>query len=443
MSWTQQSIDDAFPGAHHLITSDLDGDGRLDVVAASQSDHLVSWWRNGGGDPIAWTHHPISTTFTAASSVDAADLDGDGDQDILSASCANPGGIAWWRNDGGDPFAWTEFVIEAPAYLAHWVHANDMDGDGDTDVVGAIYGYNRIYWWRNEGGDPVEWTAQLIAGGFLGALVGHSADIDGDGDIDVLGTAANADDLAWFENGDGLGTSWTPHVLNADFPGAWAATTADLDGDGDLDLVATAEESSEVAWFQATEFTSAGTLTSSILDTGDNALDDVVVDWDAVIPEEGALGIQVRSGIQPADMGEWSEAIMAPGSLGAPLHRFVQYRVNLTTANGDVSPVLSEFRVLWTPTTSAIENGSLPAGPRLRVRNPSFGASTLQLDLDRGGQARVTLHDVSGRLVKVLHAGLLPGGRSRLATPNLNAGVYLCRIRLEGEEAQARLVVMD
>ena len=65
----------------------------------------------------------------------------------------------------------------------------------------------------------------------------RAADIDGDGDMDVLGAARTADDIAWWENADGAGTSWNFHIVDATFNGAVSVGAADIDGDGTADYV--------------------------------------------------------------------------------------------------------------------------------------------------------------------------------------------------------------
>ena len=78
--------------------------------------------------------HSISTGADRANSVYAADVDGDGDMDVLSASGVDDK-IAWYENDGSESF--TEHAISTSADNAWSVHAVDVDGDGDMDVLSA------------------------------------------------------------------------------------------------------------------------------------------------------------------------------------------------------------------------------------------------------------------------------------------------------------------
>jgi hypothetical protein len=75
-----------------------------------------------------------------------------------------------------------------------------MDNDGDADVLGAAHSDDDITWWENATGDGTSWTEHTIDGSFNGAHSVHAADVDGDGDQDVLGAATYGDDITWWEN---------------------------------------------------------------------------------------------------------------------------------------------------------------------------------------------------------------------------------------------------
>ena len=85
------------------------------------------------GQPT-FTDHTISTSADGAYDVHAVDVDGDGDMDVLSASTQDDK-IAWYENDGSESF--TEHVISTSADLAFDVHAADVDAEGELDVLSA------------------------------------------------------------------------------------------------------------------------------------------------------------------------------------------------------------------------------------------------------------------------------------------------------------------
>jgi len=190
------------------------------------------------------------------SAVVAADIDGDGALDIVGGhtttdSSPNPSGIAWWANTAGDGSVWTATDIDTGSFATPFVA--DVDGDGDMDVLGADpSGNGTISWWENTAGNGSAWTTHLVAGSFGGATSVFAGDIDGDGDTDILGSAGTADDIAWWENTAGDGSAWTKHNVETSFDGASAVYGSDLDGDGDLDILASARNDDEIAWWQNT-----------------------------------------------------------------------------------------------------------------------------------------------------------------------------------------------
>ncbi|MGQ0502421.1 MAG: FG-GAP-like repeat-containing protein, partial [Panacagrimonas sp.] len=98
--FTTANIATTADGANSTFSADLDGDGDLDVLSASRYDDKIAWYENDGGATPAFTLRIISTTADGARSVHAADLDGDGDLDVLSASGYDDK-IAWYENGGG------------------------------------------------------------------------------------------------------------------------------------------------------------------------------------------------------------------------------------------------------------------------------------------------------------------------------------------------------
>jgi hypothetical protein len=125
-------VDNGANGAQSVYAADVDGDGDLDVLSASYWDDKIAWYENDGRQNF--TNHSITSAADGATSVYAADVDGDGDMDVLSASYSNDK-IAWYENDGQQSF--TAHTITTSANGAESVYAADVDGDGDIDVLSA------------------------------------------------------------------------------------------------------------------------------------------------------------------------------------------------------------------------------------------------------------------------------------------------------------------
>ena len=239
----QRVITTAANGAHSVRAADLDGDGDLDVLSGSRHDDKVAWYANDGIGRFS-AQQVITRNADGAHSVHAADLDGDGDVDALSASY-NDRKIAWYRNDSTGEFS-AQQVITRSANGAGSVHAADLDGDSDLDVLSASWHDNKIAWYRNDGAGGFS-TQQVITRSANGTHSVHAADLDGDGDMDVLSASLDDDKIAWYRN-DGVGGFSAQLVITTDADGASSVHAADLDGDGDMDVLSASLDDDKVAW---------------------------------------------------------------------------------------------------------------------------------------------------------------------------------------------------
>jgi hypothetical protein len=192
---------------------------------------------------INWTEITVAGSFTGAWSVYADDVDSDGDMDILGAAW-DISTISWWENDGNQNF--TEHIIANNFAGASRVYTDDLDSDGDVDVLGAGDGINGINWWENDGSE--NFTEHIIASNYAGAWWVHTADVDGDDDVDVLGAAYTADDLTWWEN-DGS-ENFTEHTIADNYDGSTSVHAIDFDGDGDVDVLGAAYDADDVTWWE-------------------------------------------------------------------------------------------------------------------------------------------------------------------------------------------------
>jgi len=245
------------PNPVHAAMVDLDKDGRQDLLIADAGffmpeDHVkgaVVWLRNKGDG--TFEKRVLAEKLPRVSDVEAADLDGDGDLDLVVAVTGlyARGGVLRLENRTTD---WTQpqFV---PTMLderagALQVPLADLDGDGRVDIV-ALFGqqHEAVVALLNRGEGRFEpqtiFSAPTPAWGATGIQL---VDLDGDGDLDVLATnGATLEDatvrpyhgVSWLENRGSF--PFERHALAA-LPGAHRAQAADLDGDGDLDIAVAA-----------------------------------------------------------------------------------------------------------------------------------------------------------------------------------------------------------
>jgi hypothetical protein len=245
------------PNPARATLVDLDRDGRRDLLIADvgffmPEDHekgAVVWLR--GKPDGTWEKRALAERLPRVADVQAADLDGDGDLDLVVAAFGlhTRGSVLVLENRTTD---WTEprfapRTVDPRAGAIH-VPVADLDGDGRPDFVALLaQQHEAVVAFLNRGGGAFEareiFRAPSPAWGSTGIDL---VDMDADGDLDVLATnGATLDDatvkpwhgVRWLENrGD---PPFERHDLAA-LPGAHRARAADLDGDGDLDVAVAA-----------------------------------------------------------------------------------------------------------------------------------------------------------------------------------------------------------
>jgi len=439
IAWEKQVVSAEFLGGHRLVAADFDANGRLDLAGAAALGDAVVIWLNLGGEPVQWEEQILSNAFTGAVDLHAADIDRDGDPDVVA--CAYFGHrVSWWRNDGGEPIVWQEQTIAEGFTGAHCVRADDIDGDGDLDVVGVAYDARDVAWWRNDSGDPVTWTYHAINLNYLGVASVRVADLDGDGDADVVASAQDPGRLSWWENADGLGTAWAMRDIRPYYHGAWPLDVADLNEDGLLDVVCGSYYDRVIQWWSVTQFRSGGWMESSILDVGETP-DVYRLDWDADLPAGTTLTFRCRASEDPQNLGDWSGAIAQPGFVTGLSGRYMQYRVEFASGDSAVAPILREVCLEGRPASSAPDlHPDQDHALRSLVTSPSLSPHALVLQIPREADLTLELYGPLGRRVSGPWRMRLPAGIHHLPLGALTPGVYFYRVQGAGMSTGGQFV---
>ncbi len=514
-NWIVHIIDGNFDGARDVHATDIDGDGDVDVLGAAFWDYDITWWENVGGTGTNWTEHIIVGNFRFPNSIHATDLDGDGDVDVMGASDWNnkspfsayfldeddflgasdyANNVRWWENVNGSGTSWIQHY--GPGSACH-VNSGDIDGDGDSDFLEASFTGDKIFWEENIDGTGKNWILHMVDDSFDGARSAHSFDIDGDGDVDILGAAYHADEITWWENTDGSGTTWIEHIVDEDFNGARTAHVVDLDGDGDSDILGAGDIENKITWWENTNgsgttwtkhtvdgnfaghnsvfcsdingdgyndilasaynydviswwnvmsYFPIGSLESSILDAGD------VEEWNIFLsnsqePAGTSVSFQFRSSDDSSNMGVWSDTVFAShtplGGILADSTRYLQYKVILETSAPEVSPEL--FDVAFSYTTQVgvgeSESSEVEFWSLSTSENPSHGFFSALVSVPEVGFVELSLFDVSGRVIRRTSREF-PKGTHSVNYTELVEGVYFCTMRAGGYTATERVVVL-
>ncbi len=244
---------------------DLDGDGDGDVVAISEEDFEIAWYENDGTpiDDQGWLKHLIMDSSLSPASVATADLDDDGDQDVI-VTFSDPGLVSWFENDGtpGGQGGWIQRDIDVSTttYVSRSISIADIDGDGDLDLLSALDEDGEIAWFENAGSPSAagNWTKFEVSTTADGANSVLGADLDGDGDLDLVASAtgypSGSSQLVWYENDGtpaGLG-DWVESIISTPLSNSPVESTTaavDFDGDGDLDIVV-GNYGAGIEWFE-------------------------------------------------------------------------------------------------------------------------------------------------------------------------------------------------
>jgi hypothetical protein len=231
---------DERPQMSHVAMVDLDRDGLMDVLACDALRNVLVWVRQS---PKGTFTEQTIAGVAAPAHVEAIDVDRDGDLDLVVAALGflfpnnnRVGSVIVFENDGQQHFK-SHYIADRVARVAD-ARAADLDGDGDLDVSVAGFGYDdgETSWLENTGGWMFE---QHVLQRLSGAINALPIDLNGDKSLDIVALISQEWEEIWGFINNGKG-GFSPRMLwgstNPDFGSSWISI-ADLDRDGDPDIL--------------------------------------------------------------------------------------------------------------------------------------------------------------------------------------------------------------
>ena len=429
-------------------SADMDGDLDPDLVTFGYSTgsfnaDVINFWRNDGTLDLA-PRQMIADSAIAILDLALVDLDVDGDVDVVCASSAT-NTVFWLENDGSGNFGPKQTCFTS-ASAPKRIDATDVTGDGAPDLLAIFATSDELHSYTNNG------TGQFGAPHIISSTLNwphevKCADMDGDGDADAVVADGNAglnNQVLWLAN-DGTGTFTGPLSISALGEAATLLTLADVDNDGDTDLVYDRRVNSTSTDVRVALNDGAGSFTLSTVTTLDDQLSDLRL---TDITTDGHPDVLLCGDSDPytymlanngsgsfaspivlTDQQQWPQAALAVDIDGDGLR-------DLVTASG------GDQQLSWYANTGFTTGIAATSGQTLVVfPNPMSDAARIIFAGPVAADARIDLVDASGRVLRTLRGY---GSREVLIERgHLESGLYVLRVMRAGERIGSARIVID
>ena len=222
------------------------------------------------------------------------------------------------------------------------VFSADLDGDGDMDVLFIAQNINTIAWYENLDGEGSFGAVNYIDQNLNFTQSLGTADFDGDGDLDILATSAGYDRVVWYENLDGQGNFSTQNNIDNNALNAKQAIAADIDGDNDVDVVVAISDENKVVWYENTDgqgnFSSEKIITNNASGVYSIAVSDI----------DGDSFLDVLANSSSIGMSSWYKNLDGLGNFGSEhiIDLNSTFKIVATDIDGDNDKDLLKMHII-------------------------------------------------------------------------------------------------
>jgi len=417
--WQEHIVTDQAISPKKVIAADIDGDGWIDIV--SMNFQQIEWYKNLGDGTFA--EGIVVGELIDGRDIAVGDIDGDGDLDIISvrAGFYLPYNMFLHENiDGNGTFAEPLGIATPYTEGGLKVMIVDIDANGVNDILTTTNLDRKLTWYKNLGNRTFD-EGTVISAGYISGFSLDIGDIDGDGEIDIVVNTPNYRKTSWFQNLDGEGNFGPPIEIGSRNLNLQSLFLMDIDGDGDLDLIGSGSVGSEeiFSWWENLDGQGNFSLQERVIDT---ELTTYIFPVD--LDNDGDLDVLT---LAPGYL-KWYENLDGSGNFSGPtiIKDDLPFAITVTAAdllnNGNMNPITASQRlntIYWfepqnigTPdfTTETITIYPNPTQDILHIQTPT-------------GFTAAILYDVTQREIK-----RYPGNQTEINLAGLQTGFYFLHI---------------
>lgn len=433
--WTQHIVTSNARGPLQIVVGDIDNDGYIDVLNVNNypAQNFV-WYKNIDGTGSFNPGNEIGVLYEPRNMA-IGDIDGDNDLDVLGTSpyTVTPNVVSFKNLDGLGDFGIRKAISTPNTQGERAILVRDIDGDGHNDLVIGSIDDDALTWYKNLDGNGTFDTGNIIISNYVNGSGMDVGDIDGDGDLDIVAGTLNYNTMSWFENLDGRGIFGPPMEIGSPGMAVLSVFLADIDGDGDLDVVGSEFENGGLYWWE------------NLDGLGNFSLERIIepslfISWIYPVDLDNDNDIDVLA-LAPGFL-RWYENLDGMGNFGTA--NIIKDDLNSSMAvsaadidnDGDMDPIAasqSDDTIYWFENMTIIGvNENQTKTPNI-YPNPTRGL--IFIDSKTENVISATILDIVGE--KILRVA---GNIQQLDISNLQSGMYFLKLTTDSGEQVKKIV---